>query len=57
MNNKAVEFMRQNVINPISSSESKIGKIIFYIICIIGFGIILFFVIYSLIKPKNDQNA
>jgi hypothetical protein len=55
-NNKAVEFIRQNVINPNSSSDSKIGKIIFYIICIIGIGIILFFVIYSLIKPKNDEN-
>jgi hypothetical protein len=55
-NNKAVEFIRQNVINPNSSSDSKIGKIIFYIICIIGIGIILFFVIYSLIKPKNDKD-
>jgi hypothetical protein len=56
-NNKAVEFIRQNVINPNSSSDSKIGKIIFYIICIIGIGIILFFVIYSLTKPKNDENS
>lgn len=56
-NNKAVEFIRQNVINQNSSSDSKIGKIIFYIICIIGIGIILFFVIYSLTKPKNDENS
>lgn len=56
MNNKAVEFIRQNVINPNSSSDSKIGKIIFYIICIIGIGIMLFFVIYASIIPKNDEN-
>jgi len=45
----------QNIINQGSSSRSKIGMAFFIIICIIGIGIIIFFVIYSIAKPKQDE--
>ena len=44
-----------NIINQGSSSGSKANMAFIIIICIIGIGIILFFVIYSFTKPKQDE--
>ncbi len=50
-----MNFVEQNITNQGPSSGSKIGIIIFYIICIIGIGIIIFFIIYATQKLKKDE--
>jgi len=56
MNNPAVEFIKQNVINQNTSSSSKIGKIIFIILIIVFICIMFFFFIYPIIKNKAVQD-
>ena len=56
MNNPAVEFIKQNVINQNTSSSSKAGKIIFIILIIVFICIMFFFFIYPLIKNKKVQD-
>ena len=55
MNNSVGEFVRQNITNQGINSGSKIGKIIFIIFCLIGIGIIIFFIIYASQKLKKDE--
>ncbi len=55
MNNSVEEFVRENITNQGSGSGSKIGLTIFIIISIIGIGIIIFFIILSFTKPKQDE--
>lgn len=55
MNNSVEEFVRQNITNQGINSGSKIGKIIFIIFCLIGIGIIIFFIIYASQKLKKDE--
>ena len=56
MSNPVGEFVRQNITNQGISTGSKIGFIIFSIICIIGIGIIIFFLIFSEKKLTAVQN-
>lgn len=56
MNSSVKEFVRQNITNQGISTGSKIKKIIFSIICIIGIGIIIFFLIFSKKKLTAVQN-
>jgi hypothetical protein len=56
MNSSVKEFVRQNITNQGISTGSKIGLIIFSIICIIGIGIIIFFLIFSEKKLTAVQN-
>jgi hypothetical protein len=46
---------QKNITNQSMNSDSKIGKIIGYTMLFIFIGIILFFIIYSIIKPKRDE--
>lgn len=55
MNNSVGEFVKQNITNQGINSGSKIGKIIFIIFCLIGIGIIIFFIIYASQKLKKDE--
>lgn len=55
-NNRVGEFVRQNITNRDISSGSKIGTIITIILILVFFGLMFFFVIYPLIKNKEDQD-
>jgi len=55
MNNQVEEFVRQNITNQNINSGSKIRKIIFIIFCLVGVGIIIFFIIYASQKLKKDE--
>ena len=53
MNNPAVEFIKQNVINQNTSSSSKIGIIITIILILVFIGLMFFFFIYPIILNVN----
>jgi len=56
MNNSVGEFVRQNITNQGIKSGSKAGTIIMVIISLIGIGIIVFFIIYSITNATRVEN-
>ena len=55
MNNSVENFVKQNITNQSINSSSKASKIILIIFCLIGIGIIIFFIIYGSQKLKKDE--